>query len=329
MGTSASSLKAAHRPLTVISPVSDWRSQDRTDDEVKNDDMDSFNHPRLRRLLILQSIMSERGHVEYVCSEPSDDGLDVYKTTHSDGLLQFLDSAWSAWADLGEEGRDPSGWSPEFKGDASAQIPPLVPTVVPFHRAANRQRPSAHVLGQVGYYCTDTVTPVFADLQSELHKDAGVVKRVLELLVPSSASLPPAGEEENEAVEAAPDEPSEQSAERSEPAIEDQGETGEGQADSSAEERNPTTVEPDVAPESEADPVPESALAQVEAPAAPSHTATSSHHDGVHPSQVVYALTTHPGTHPIAKLLQRTRLSGVALLTAHILPPFSFYLLFF
>lgn len=289
MGTSASSLKAAHRPLTVVSPVSDWRSQDRTDDEVKNDDMDSFNHPRLRRLLILQSIMSERQHVEYVCSEAADDGLDVYKSTHSDGLLQFLDSAWSSWAGLGEEGRDPSGWSPEFKGDASENIPPLVPTVVPFHRAASRQRPSSHVLGQVGYYCTDTVTPIFADLQSELHKDAGVVKRVLELLVPSRALTPPAGE----ADEAAVDESAEKPAEPAEPAPQGQSESGEGHADSAAD-TNPTE-EANVATD-ESEPLPESTPVQVDTPAPPSQTATDSHHDGLHSSQVIYALTTHPGT---------------------------------
>ena len=63
-------------------------------------------------------------------------------------------------------------------------VPPLVPSNVPLPRTItmqsqqqqHQQRPSQHVLGQVGYYCTDTCTPIFGALRAEVESDAALVR---------------------------------------------------------------------------------------------------------------------------------------------------------
>jgi hypothetical protein len=291
MGTSASSLGGSGgsvRPLTIVSPVSDW-TRERTEDEIKNDDLDTFNHPRLRRLLILQSLLSERRHnwkVEHVSTEEveADDGLEVYRAVHSEGMLQFFDTAWDAWHDLGEEGRDPSGWSPEFKGDPTVVVPSLVPAVVPFHRASNRQRPSSHVMGQVGYYCTDTVTPVFADLRTELRTDAGVVKRVLEILLRPSPTA--SGEAEDSIKD-------EISLSETPPLVNDSPDANPGAAPAASqakgEERGDATTTAPEEPEPKESSSPKEAVSSSSPPAAPKSR------DPDTDPPVIYALTTHPG----------------------------------
>ena len=291
MGTTASSLRSSatggtkvHRPLTVVSPLdeNDWATDPPSEVDDRNDSLDDFNRPRLRRRLILQSLLTEPCHpypVQYVSSSSNsslaasaqpeekdrtdkdtdtdqdavDDDNDndndnpatatnileqVYGSTHSPGLLQFYLQAWNQWEQLGEEGRDPSGWSPLWKpplppkssqsspeglkveeeeevkpneeggtnnnvaaaaavsaisnrssssstatAAAAAAIPPLVPTNSALPRSAGKQRPSKHVLGQVGYYCTDTVTPIFAELLNELKADAQVIQTVATALL--------------------------------------------------------------------------------------------------------------------------------------------------
>jgi hypothetical protein len=306
MGTSASSLGGsggASRPLTIVSPVSDW-TLERTDDELRNDELDAFNHPRLRRLLILQSLLSERRHgwkVDHVVVSEEDDedgkaeedGLEVYRAVHSEGLLKFLDTAWDAWNAMGEEGRDPSGWSPEFKGDPSESVPPLVPAAVPLPRAPHRQRPSSHVLGQVGYYCTDTVTPVFAGLRSELRRDAAIVRRVLDLLlVPPSpsaeASDDVAGSNKDEA--SAPEAPLQHSPEDA--AADDDEEPGAAPEAAEAE----GAAEDAAAPPDESGPAVLPTTSAPPPPPSPRPSLIASSRDPDAPPPVVYALTTHPGT---------------------------------
>jgi len=154
------------------------------------DAMDLFNHPRQRRALILSELRA-RDHrnrsssdvdtttsIRFECPtipESSSILADTYGTVHSEGLLSFLETAWEKWENMGQEGRDPMGFLDVTASAASSTVPPLVPGNVPLPRTMG-QRPSRHVLGQVGYYCTDTCTPVFGALRAELHKDAALVR---------------------------------------------------------------------------------------------------------------------------------------------------------
>jgi acetoin utilization deacetylase AcuC-like enzyme len=174
--------------------------------EQRNDDMDPFNHPRLRRALILTALRNKYGgggeggdnttsdnKVAFVCPEAPSADLSIYKTVHTDGLVSFLSKAWHRWDSLGEEGQDsmcamdtPADAADDVPApSASTTSPPLVPGCVPLLRDP-RQRPSKHVMGQVGYYCNDTCTPVFGDLKTELEQDAAVVQRAVALAAAST-----------------------------------------------------------------------------------------------------------------------------------------------
>lgn len=170
-----------------------------TPDDLRCDAMDRFNHTRLRRARILETLLAGpdgddnvAGAASSACPvqwhpAPSTTATDLafYDVVHTPGLLSFLLTAHDAWARLGEEGRDPGG---VLNGTASegdedgAAVPPLVPINMPLARLPqDRQRPSGHVLGQVGYYCNDLCTPVFDRLRTELLQDAGVMERAVTL----------------------------------------------------------------------------------------------------------------------------------------------------
>lgn len=51
--------------------------------------------------------------------------------------------------------------------------PALIPSCF---AVQNHVRPSAHVIGQMGYYCNDDCTPVFGDMLRELREDGGAVR---------------------------------------------------------------------------------------------------------------------------------------------------------
>jgi hypothetical protein len=142
-----------------------------------SDDMDPFNHPRLRRALIMTALKEKYAGtdiMQFICPETSKAAsLDKYKSIHSEGLVTFLSQAWKRWDHLGEEGQDdmcimetltitPDVVSTETVTVTTKHVSkPLVPGVVPFNRDPQfQQRPSANVMGQVGYYCTDTCTAI-------------------------------------------------------------------------------------------------------------------------------------------------------------------------
>lgn len=170
-----------------------------SEDDRRCDALDDFNHTRLRRARILEVLLNldSDASVSKDCSvdvewapAPGATGLDFYELVHSNGLLTFLRTAYEAWEQLGPQGWDPSGclilpstWQGESSGDPSfTRAPPLIPVNMPLARLRpSRQRPSRHVLGQVGYYCNDTCTPIFDQLPKELLDDAGVMERTLQL----------------------------------------------------------------------------------------------------------------------------------------------------
>lgn len=171
--------------------------------DVRNDHWDTFNHPRHRRAIILNELANckfsddenqnhdhtaagRTGVVAIHFRRPSQPALDLhaYLRVHTPDLVDFLSTAWRRWDDLkGQDGQDPGSTLKVNAGAAPAagngtddhQPLPLVPGNVPLPRDAE-QRPSQNVMGQVGYYCTDTCTPIFGELVEELTWDVAVVE---------------------------------------------------------------------------------------------------------------------------------------------------------
>lgn len=159
--------------LTVLSRIdpSSHEVDSVSEEDIRKDDMDDFNHPRQRRALILQALRGRTG-VSMEGVGPAD-SLNVYEKVVSPGLLEFLETAWSRWEGMGEGGRDALG---SMATAMSNGVPPLIPGNIPLPRD-HIQRPSKHVIGQMGYYCTDTCTPIFADLHHEMLCDAALMER--------------------------------------------------------------------------------------------------------------------------------------------------------
>lgn len=180
-----------------------------SDKESRLDALDDFNHPRIRRVHILRS--SQQKYADSMVfvkpPDPSQVTVDLaesYKGTQSAGLLTFFATAWKQWSDLGDAGRDPmaslktkshgedratSGESELTNINSNTNVPALVPGNVSLPRDSH-QRPSKNVMGQIGYYCTDTCTPVFDALLSELSWDAATIHHALDLLL-SAPTDPP------------------------------------------------------------------------------------------------------------------------------------------
>ena len=168
----------------------------------RNDAYDDFNHPRQRRALILQEFYRRKNihgaNIEFEAPAIKSHisiPLDMYEqTVHSEGLIEFLSTAWKSWESLGQKGRDPSciPFSSLVLEDPDDQehplrVPPLIPCNFAFPRDNNRflehhrQRPSKNVMGQIGYYCTDTCTPIVAELLEELEHDQEIVCRAVDI----------------------------------------------------------------------------------------------------------------------------------------------------
>ena len=188
------------------------------------DQLDDFNHPRHRRDIILNALQREQlencNNVEILFDIPSlrrellesrslSNDLSVstvfhniYSTVHSTPLLDFFESAWKKWLELGNDGRDPIGCKNIHPTDISSSnssnsnaddrnIPLLIPACTPLllcHNSNTRnktvvttqQRESKHVIGQMSYYCTDSCTPIFHELMQELYNDALLLQTCLD-----------------------------------------------------------------------------------------------------------------------------------------------------
>ena len=140
-------------------------------------------------------------------SEENNDGknpLDLYRKVHSKGLIDFLSTAWKEWDLLGCVGRDPScvPFASLLMEDSSSdddnghekerRVPPLIPCNFSLPREAHNgrndhpQRSSKNVMGQMGYYCTDTCTPIVSKLVEELTIDASTVSTAVDIAIDQS-----------------------------------------------------------------------------------------------------------------------------------------------
>jgi hypothetical protein len=171
------SIMAVSRPveLLVLSNVNAYSIQysdkSRNDPicdpaEISNDAQDQYNHPRKRRAIILGSFLNilEEGYnsfpirIEHVVASVTSSAIsnmtEVYKNVHSLELITFLVTSWKRWVDLGEHGRDPSGYlQVETDATNTNHVPALVPPCFPLPRDPY-QVPSESVLGQAAYYNT-------------------------------------------------------------------------------------------------------------------------------------------------------------------------------
>eukprot|EP00568_Trieres_chinensis_P007396 CAMPEP_0183313912 /NCGR_PEP_ID=MMETSP0160_2-20130417/46942_1 /TAXON_ID=2839 ORGANISM="Odontella Sinensis, Strain Grunow 1884" /NCGR_SAMPLE_ID=MMETSP0160_2 /ASSEMBLY_ACC=CAM_ASM_000250 /LENGTH=130 /DNA_ID=CAMNT_0025479095 /DNA_START=248 /DNA_END=636 /DNA_ORIENTATION=- len=82
-----------------------------TAEEALADSHDAHNRPRRRRELILSALRSEfrkdgTAVASFVAPSIPDPDLCAYRLLHTDGLLNFLSTAWDRWVELGESGRD-------------------------------------------------------------------------------------------------------------------------------------------------------------------------------------------------------------------------------
>jgi acetoin utilization deacetylase AcuC-like enzyme len=161
--------------------------------DQRNDSLDEFNRPRYRRALILHELQSRQtgdsNNIQFVKPAGPASDFDAYRNVQSSGLIEFFTTAWDRWDALGPEGQDPmtsmhvtGGGGGGGEDDSySSSTPPLVPGNVPLPREAY-QRPSKNVMGQVGYYCTDTCTAIFQSLKEELLWDAAVMTQAVDAI---------------------------------------------------------------------------------------------------------------------------------------------------
>lgn len=147
---------------------------------IRNDQLDEFNHPRYRRVMILEEIYkrSKCRNVNFDCPLEPAANLDLYQKIHSNRLINFFLNSWKRWDELGADGQDPMC---NGGGGDNTISPALIPGNVPLPRDPY-QRPSQNVMGQMGFYCTDDCTPIFSTLVEELLWDAAVLERAVDLL---------------------------------------------------------------------------------------------------------------------------------------------------
>lgn len=157
-----------------------------SEQEQQRDALDEYNHSRQRRLLIVQELQKRRSQnddIEIRLCTPSKEEEDmsalfrsVYSPVHSTELLHFLQTAPSRWDALGKQGgQDPLACLSSSSSSAQTTIQAMIPICIPILRTTAKQQPSQHVLGQMGYYCTDNCTPLFAGIVDEFYRDAYLV----------------------------------------------------------------------------------------------------------------------------------------------------------
>ncbi|KAL3771396.1 hypothetical protein ACHAWU_004669 [Discostella pseudostelligera] len=146
------------------------------------DTFDRHNRPRTRRNIILTALQQKYSQIATFCtiatsSPPSScdtDLINLYSSVHDVKMIKFLVSAWSNWMAMGPNW-DKDNCHPEWSySENNGETPPLVPIHSAFRRDHN-ERPSTNVMGAIGYYCTDFITPIVGNLVNELIEDANII----------------------------------------------------------------------------------------------------------------------------------------------------------
>ena len=103
---------------------------------------------------------------------------ELYSIIHDTSMIQFLCTAYSRWKTMGPPW-DKDNCHPSWS-ETSGTVPPLVPLHSAFRRRNGNnddgsERPSTNVMGAIGYYATDMITPIVGGLVHELIEDAFVI----------------------------------------------------------------------------------------------------------------------------------------------------------
>ncbi|KAL3766574.1 hypothetical protein ACHAW5_003877 [Stephanodiscus triporus] len=151
------------------------------------DAFDRHNRPRMRRDVILSALAGRYpGLTKFVVvvaspppprsssspSSPGDALIGLYRPVHDADMVRFLVDAWARWTAMGP-GWDADNCHREWRPGSGTE-PPLVPLHSAFRRDGI-ERPSGNVMGAIGYYCTDLITPIVGTLARELEEDARVI----------------------------------------------------------------------------------------------------------------------------------------------------------
>ncbi|KAL3792882.1 hypothetical protein HJC23_004807 [Cyclotella cryptica] len=142
-----------------------------------NDAFDRHNKPRLRRDILLSALSTTYPTTTTFHIPPSltCDLLDLYSRIHDVNMIRFLSTAWSEWKTMGEtRGHYEECCHPQWTKTEEEPLPPLIPCHAALRNCPN-ERPSTNVMGAMGYYCTDTLTPIVGSLVRELQEDATIV----------------------------------------------------------------------------------------------------------------------------------------------------------
>jgi acetoin utilization deacetylase AcuC-like enzyme len=145
-------------------------------DPSGSDAFDRHNKPRLRRDLILHALSTAFPSTTFKVPPSSSCNLvELYTRVHDVEMVSFLSTAWSKWTAMGEaKGYYEECCHPQWKQTEDEPIPPLIPCHAAFRNCPN-ERPSTNVMGAMGYYCTDNMTPIVASLEKELQEDAMII----------------------------------------------------------------------------------------------------------------------------------------------------------
>ena len=181
---------AISRPDAITSA-----DDDNCDDMGVEDSLDAHNHPRLRRSLIRKALSTTKNKqgVKFIFPEEKDTSfLELYSLVHCPNMLKFLEESWDRWVQLGPEGRDPGNIHPSFystcENNNNDNVPPFVPTSAPLHRDTDTQRAGVSILGQIGFYCIDNLTPIVASLKEELLWDCAIVRTAVQHSIDACSS---------------------------------------------------------------------------------------------------------------------------------------------
>ncbi|KAL3809739.1 hypothetical protein ACHAXA_009241 [Cyclostephanos tholiformis] len=154
-----------------------------------SDSIDRHNRPRTRRDVILSSLRAKYadGASFVTISSTSFSRIDLiylYSRVHDVGMVRFLVESWDKWKGMGPPW-DEDNCHPDWREGSGIVVPPLVPLHSAFRRDGI-ERPSNNVMGAIGYYCTDLLTPIVGTLVRELSEDAIAICTAVECAFPRS-----------------------------------------------------------------------------------------------------------------------------------------------
>lgn len=143
---------------------------------------DEFNQPyaRRRQILVDFGLISEvdpkteiplqlQAKLKAVSRPQSN--LDAAKCVHDPRLVEYLESAWTEWVELGEDRCETLFGI--HTSNANCTVPSLIPANSTFRDSL--QEPGRSVHSKTNYYHTDKDTPIFAGLREALCWDLSAV----------------------------------------------------------------------------------------------------------------------------------------------------------